>query len=153
MKAIIKENVGLDLREDGALGSPIHEESLVDGQTPLLERLDGSDAHVSATAGGHQVGADGRFFLAELLADLPKVHGKSLQGTLEAQQDTWEWAGNKGTPTLPVQATCSSSRVSQGSAEHRDACGVQDWAVLGPVLCTAVLGRKVSIVVLILIPK
>lgn len=90
MKAVIKENVGLDLGEDGALGSPIHEESLVNGQTPLPERLDGSDAHVPATTGSHQVGADGGFFLAELLAHLPKVHGKSLQGTLEAQQDTWE---------------------------------------------------------------
>lgn len=90
MKAIVKENVGLDLGEDGALGSPIHEESLINGQTPLPERLDGSDAHVPTTAGSHQVGTDGRFFLAELLAYLPKVHGKSLQGTLEAQKDSWE---------------------------------------------------------------
>lgn len=118
MKPIIKENVRLDLGEDGALGSPIHEESLVDGQTPFPERLDGSDAHVPATAGCHQIGADGRFFLAELLTYLPEVHGKSLQGTLEAQQDSWESVGNKETPTLPVQTTCSSSRLSQGSAEH-----------------------------------
>lgn len=109
MKPIIKENVRLDLGEDGALGSSIHEESLVDGQTPFPKRLDGSDAHVPAAAGCHQVGADGGFFLAELLTHLPKVHGKSLQGTLEAQQDSWECVGNKKTPTLPVQATCSSS--------------------------------------------
>lgn len=153
MKAVIKENVGLDLGEDGALGSPVHEESLVDGQTPLSERLDGSDAHVPAAAGSHHVGTDGGFFLAELLADLPKVHGKSLQGTLEAQQDTWEWAGNKEASTLLVPAACSTPRVSQGSAEHRDVCGVQDWAVLGLVLCTGVLRRKVSVVVLILIPN
>lgn len=95
MKPIVKENVGLDLGKDGALGSPVHEESLVNGQTPFSERLDGSDAHVPAAAGSHQVGADRGFFLAELLAHLPKVHGKSLQGTLEAQQDTWEWVGNK----------------------------------------------------------
>lgn len=118
MKPIIKENVRLDLGEDGALESSIHEESLVDGQTLFPKRLDGSDAHVPAAAGCHQVGADGGFFLAELLTHLPKVHGKSLQGTLEAQQDSWECVGNKKTPTLPVQATCSSSRVSQGSAEH-----------------------------------
>jgi len=86
MKAIIKENVGLDLGKDGALGSPIHEESLINGQTPLPECFDGSDAHVPATTGSHQVGADGGFFLAEHLADLPKVHGKSLHGTLEGQQ-------------------------------------------------------------------
>lgn len=88
MKPIVKENVGLDLGKDGALGSPVHEESLVNFQTPFPECLDGSDAHVPAAAGGHQVGADGGFFLAEFLAHLPKVHCKSLQGTLEAQQGT-----------------------------------------------------------------
>jgi len=67
--------------------------------------------------------------------------------------NTWEWVENKAAPTLPVQAICSSSRVSQGSAEHRDASGVQDWAVLGLVLFTGVLRRKVSIVLLIPIPN
>lgn len=88
MKAIIKENMGLDLGEDGAFRSPIHEEGLVDGQTPFPERLDGSDAHVSAAAGGHQVGADGALLTVELLVYLPQVHGKGFHGTLEAQQDT-----------------------------------------------------------------
>lgn len=105
MKPIIKENVRLDLGEDGAFGSPIHEESLVDGQTPFPERFDGSDAHVPAAARCHQVGADGGLSLAKLLTHLPKVHGKSLQGTLEGQQDSWECVGNKETPALPVQAT------------------------------------------------
>lgn len=126
MKPIIKENVRLDLGEDGALGSPIHEESLVDGQTPLPECLDGSDAHVPAAAGCHQVGTDGGLLLAKLLAHLPEVHGKSLQGTLEAQQDIWECVGNKETPTLPVQATLP------GFLRAYNACGCRtrqcwDW--------------------------
>lgn len=150
MKPVIKENVGLDLGKDGALGSPVHEESLVDGQTPFAECLEGSDAHVPAAAGSHQVGANGGIFLAELLAYLPKVHGKRLQRTLEAQQNTWEWVGYQETS---VQDACSSSSVFQSSAEHRNACRVQDWAMPGLVLGTGVFGRKASVVVLILVPK
>lgn len=132
MKPIIKENVRLDLGEDGALGSPVHEESLVDGQTPFPECFDGSDAHVPATAGCHQVRADGRLLLPKLLTNLPQVHGKSLQGTLEAQQDSWECVGNKETTAVPVQASCSSCRVSQGSEEHTMPVGCRagqcwDW--------------------------
>lgn len=148
MEPIIKENVRLDLGEDGALGSPIHEESLIDGQTPFPESLDGPDAHVPAAAGCHQIGADGGPLLAKLLTHLPQLHGKSLQGTLQAQHDSWECVGNQETPTLPVQAT-SSSRLSQGSSDHT----MQDQAMQRLRLCTVVLGRKVSLVVLILIPK
>lgn len=88
MKAVIKENMGLDLSKDGTLGSSIHEEGFIDGQTPFPECLDGSDAHVPATAGCHQVGANGGLLLAELLAYLPQVHGKGFHGTLQTHQDT-----------------------------------------------------------------
>lgn len=88
MKAIIKENMGLDLSKNGTLGSPIHEKGFIDGQTPFPECLDGSDAHVPATASCHQVGPNGGFLLAEFLAYLPQVHGKGFHGTLQTYQDT-----------------------------------------------------------------
>lgn len=88
MKAIIEENMWLDLSKNGALGSPIHEEGFIDGQTPFPECLDGSDAHVPATAGCHQVGANGGLLLTELLAHIPQVHGKGFYGTLQTHQDT-----------------------------------------------------------------
>lgn len=86
MKAIVKEDVGLDLGEERALGSPVHEEGFVNRQPPFPEGLDSTDAHITAAAGSHQVGANRGILLAELLAHLPKMHGKCLQWTLETTQ-------------------------------------------------------------------
>lgn len=93
MKPIIEEDVGLDLGENGAFGSPIHEEGLIDCQPPFTKGFDGTDAHVTAATGSHQVSANRGILLAELLTHLPKMHGKCLQWTLESTQElmVWEW--------------------------------------------------------------